>query len=261
MHKRRPAQPITTLPWRCGRPRRWCVDDRYAASSIRWWIRRIIPRIGVGRWRILIRPIVRRGGSAIPVGPPRSATRHAGERQRRERHADDVHKHRSRAVGAAKVSLQQRTSKLSSSPSSFGFFSSTTASRTDAPSLLRTETVAFGGSLAKLPSLHSSSRCCVRRWPAALTGRSAKTMELWLMPVSVSVVPCRIAPRAFMTKSEGTMSTLTDDEPGGGGPAPEPARQQRQPRKERLSQSADFAGVVIAQTGFLPSHGCQSSAE
>jgi hypothetical protein len=42
-----------------------------------------------------------------------------------------------------------------------------------APSLLRTETVAFGGSLAKSPLVHSSNSASVGRCPAALTGRSA----------------------------------------------------------------------------------------
>ena len=36
------------------------------------------------------------------------------------------------------------------------------------------------------------------------------------MPANVRVWPCRLAPRAFMTNSEGTMSTLTDDLTAGG---------------------------------------------
>jgi hypothetical protein len=36
-----------------------------------------------------------------------------------------------------------------------------------------------------------------------------------MTPDKVSVWPCRPAPRAFMTNSDGTMSTLTDDLPGG----------------------------------------------
>jgi hypothetical protein len=37
-----------------------------------------------------------------------------------------------------------------------------------------------------------------------------------LTPAKVKVWPCRLAPRAFMTNSEGTMLALTTDLPGGG---------------------------------------------
>ena len=52
------------------------------------------------------------------------------------------------------------TLKVRLSPSGFGEVSTTTASFTVDPSLLSTETVAFGGSLPKLslPWAHSSSR-------------------------------------------------------------------------------------------------------
>src|SRR6185312_11737718 len=58
------------------------------------------------------------------------------------------------------------------------------------------------------------SRASVGRCPAALTGRSANTIEVGLTPAKVSVWPCRLAPCAFMTNSDGTMSILTDDLPG-----------------------------------------------
>ena len=46
----------------------------------------------------------------------------------------------------------------------------------------------------------------VSECPAARTGRSAKTIELGATPVSVSFPPCRLAPRAFMTINDGTIS-------------------------------------------------------
>ena len=105
------------------------------------------------------------------------------------------------------------TSKVSRSPSSFAVFSTTTASRIFDPSVLSIETVAFGGSLVKLSPLsllgdHSASRSVVSECPAARTGRSAKTIELGATPVSVSFPPCRLAPRAFMTIKDGTISGL-----------------------------------------------------
>jgi hypothetical protein len=71
--------------------------------------------------------------------------------------------------------------------------------------------VPFGGSLVKLSSLslvgdHSSSRWIVSACPAARTGRSANTIELGATPVRVSFPPCRLAPRAFMTINDGTIS-------------------------------------------------------
>src|SRR5262249_24068397 len=46
----------------------------------------------------------------------------------------------------------------------------------------------------------------VSTWPAARTGRSANTMELGAMPLSVSFPPSRAAPRALRTISEGIIS-------------------------------------------------------
>src|SRR5262245_69805 len=79
-----------------------------------------------------------------------------------------------------------------------------------APSGVKTETVAFGGSLAKLslPLFHSSIRCEVSACPADLTGRSANTMAFGATPLSVSFPSTRLAPRAFMTISDGTMAGL-----------------------------------------------------
>src|SRR5258707_1341241 len=99
------------------------------------------------------------------------------------------------------------TSNVSRSPSSFGDFSTTTASVTPAFALLNTDTVALGGVLAKLSGellLHSSSRCAVNACPAERTGRSAKTMALGEMPSSVSFCPSSLAPRALSTIIEGT---------------------------------------------------------
>src|SRR6266853_2359926 len=61
--------------------------------------RRVITWVSVGS-------VVRRGGGAIPIGSPRRAPGHAGKRQWRERHADNVDKYRGRAVGARQVTLQ-----------------------------------------------------------------------------------------------------------------------------------------------------------
>jgi len=55
---------------------------------------------------------------------------------------------------------------------------------------------------------HSSSRSAVRLCPAARTGRSANTIELGATPVNVSLPPCGLEPRAFMTISDGTISAL-----------------------------------------------------
>src|SRR4029077_12782211 len=74
-----------------------------------------------------------------------------------------------------------------------------------------------GASLAKSPRVHSSSSASVGTCPAALTGRSANTIEVGLTPANIRVWPCRLAPRAFMTNSDDTMSTLTDDLLGGDG--------------------------------------------
>src|SRR5262245_51192835 len=79
-----------------------------------------------------------------------------------------------------------------------------------APPGVKTETLAFGGSLAKLslPLFHSSIRCAVSACPADLTGRSANTMAFYATPLSVSFPSTRLAPRAFMTISDGTMAGL-----------------------------------------------------
>src|SRR5262245_60420003 len=83
-----------------------------------------------------------------------------------------------------------------------------TASLTVEPSGLRTEMVALGGSLAKLslPTSHSLMKCAVRTWPAARTGRSAKTMEFDDTPVSVNLLPCKVAPLEFRTARDGIIS-------------------------------------------------------
>src|ERR1700710_417997 len=90
-----------------------------------------------------------------------------------------------------------------------GDFNTTTTSCTDDPSLLNTETVALGGSLAKdSPLFHSSISRAVRAWPAALTGRSANMMAFDETPSSLRMVPSRTAPPAFRTIIEGTTRGL-----------------------------------------------------
>ena len=100
------------------------------------------------------------------------------------------------------------TSKVSLSPSSFGDFSTTTASRTDDPSFLNPETVAFGGSFAKLslPLPQSSTIRAVRSCPAARTGRSANTMAFGDTPARTSFPSFRTAPLELRTNNEGTTS-------------------------------------------------------
>ena len=66
--------------------------------------------------------------------------------------------------------------------------------------------VALGGSLMKLsaPSSHCMMNCSVVTWPAARTGRSAKTIEFAATPVMVSLPPSSFAPAELTTKSDGT---------------------------------------------------------
>ena len=68
------------------------------------------------------------------------------------------------------------TSKVSRSPSSLADFSTTTASVTLEPSLENTETVAFGGSLAKLPVCQIATMSGVTMWPTLRTGRLVKSV-------------------------------------------------------------------------------------
>ena len=98
------------------------------------------------------------------------------------------------------------TSKVRLPPSSFGFIKVTTASSTFEPSPPRTEMVALGGSLMKLslPSSHCMMNCSVVTWPAARTGRSAKTIEFADTPVIVRVLPSSLAPAELRTNREGT---------------------------------------------------------
>ena len=116
------------------------------------------------------------------------------------------------AAPSAPVRFPSRTStsKVSRSPSSFGVFSTTTASRIAEPSLLNADTVAFGGSFAKLsvPIAQSSMMWLVVSCPAARTGRSAKTIEFGATPVSTSLFPCKLTPCELRTIREGTTSGL-----------------------------------------------------
>src|SRR5262245_52636641 len=80
-------------------------------------------------------------------------------------------------------------------------FSTTTASATLLPSLAKAETVALGGSLAKLPVDHRAIRSGRLMWPAPRTGRLAKRMAEDETPLSTSVLPDRAAPLALRTIS------------------------------------------------------------
>jgi hypothetical protein len=113
-------------------------------------------------------------------------------------------------VAFDKLPSSNDTSKVSLSPSSFGDFRTTTASSTESPSALSTDNVALGGSLEKLslPSSHSLRKSLVSTCPAALNGRSAKTMEFEDTSIIVRVLPCKLAPLELMTASEGIMAPL-----------------------------------------------------
>ena len=91
------------------------------------------------------------------------------------------------------------TSKVSRSPSSLAEVSSTTASLTLEPSLENTDTVAFGGSLAKLPVCQIATMSGVTMWPTLRTGRLVKSVALGSTPSSTSCLPSSLAPRAFST--------------------------------------------------------------
>ena len=91
------------------------------------------------------------------------------------------------------------TSKVSRSPSSLAEVSSTTASLTLEPSLENTDTVAFGGSLAKLPVCQIATMSGVTMWPTLRTGRLVKSVALGRTPSSTSCLLSSLAPRAFNT--------------------------------------------------------------
>ena len=91
------------------------------------------------------------------------------------------------------------TSKVSRSPSSLAALSTSTASVTLEPSLENTDTVAFGGSLAKLPVCQIATMSGVTMWPTLRTGRLVKRVALGRTPSSTSFWPSSLAPRAFNT--------------------------------------------------------------
>jgi hypothetical protein len=77
--------------------------------------------------------------------------------------------------------------------------STTTASATLEPSLKNTDTVALGGSLAKLPVRQISTMSGVTMWPTLRTGRLVNRVALGRTPSSTSFWPSSLAPRAFST--------------------------------------------------------------
>ena len=88
------------------------------------------------------------------------------------------------AARSTQTSLEHRDVKRQGGSISSGDLSVTTASSTSDPSPPRTDTVAFGGSVAKLslPSSHCMMNCLVATCPAARTGRSAKTIAFAELP-------------------------------------------------------------------------------
>ena len=69
------------------------------------------------------------------------------------------------------------------------------------PSLAKAETVALGGSLAKLPVGQILTISGVSMWPALRTGRLVNRMADGRTPSSISFWPSSLAPRAFSTIS------------------------------------------------------------
>src|SRR5690349_6038617 len=91
------------------------------------------------------------------------------------------------------------TSKVALRPSARTDFSTTTASATLVPSLENADTVALGGSLAKLPVVHSASRSGVLMWPALRTGRLANRTADEDTPFRTRLLPVNVAPLALRT--------------------------------------------------------------
>src|SRR5215212_8957446 len=105
-----------------------------------------------------------------------------------------------------KLPSRTATSKVRVPSASWGDLSVTTASLTLDPSPPSIDTVALGGSAAKLflSASHCLMNCSVVTWPAARTGRSAKTITFAATPDKVSFVPLSVAPAELTTASEGT---------------------------------------------------------
>ena len=90
---------------------------------------------------------------------------------------------------------------MSFSPSSLAAFSTTTASATDEPSLLNTEAVALGGSLAKLPVRQISTISGVAMWPTVRAGRLVNKVAVGCTPSRASLSPSSLPPLALSTIS------------------------------------------------------------
>ena len=198
-------------------------------------VRRAVPRASVARriwvntawWRgiaITIRVIVRGSshgscthgcssgdsGPAIIGSAPCRAAGNTCERERCKWPANDVDEYGRGAISTGQSSFKDIDIESKPVALEFRGFSTTTASRIVEPSLLKADTVAFGGSFAKLslPVPQSSMMWLVRSCPAARTGRSAKTIEFGATPVSTSLFPCKLTPCELRTMSEGTTSGL-----------------------------------------------------
>ena len=126
---------------------------------------------------------------ASHAGRPIGGRKHA--LQRADFKIRCVDKHSGRPVGACQVSFKDLNCERQPLPSTLGAFKTTTASWTRRLTLAEDETVALGGFFAKpsLALLQPASRCAVRICPAALTGRSANTIELGATPSNVNVSP------------------------------------------------------------------------
>src|SRR4030095_1660064 len=80
-------------------------------------------------------------------------------------------------------------------------FSTTTTSSTDEPSLLNTEAVALGGSLAKLPVRQISTISSVAMLRTVRTGRLVNKVAVGCTPSRISLSPSSLPPLALRTIS------------------------------------------------------------
>ena len=67
--------------------------------------------------------------------------------------------------------------------------------------MLKTETVAFGGFLAKLPVRQMSAMSGVTMWPTERTGRLVNSVAVGRTPSRTSFCPSSLAPRELITIS------------------------------------------------------------
>ena len=115
----------------------------------------------------------------------------------RRNHRRSVDEDRSRSGRAAQTSFQNGNVECERIAVQLWRFQSHHGVLTSDPSPPSTDTVAFGGSTAKLslPSSHCMMNCSVVTCPAARTGRSAKTIEFADTPVRIELFVLNLGSR------------------------------------------------------------------